>query len=628
MAVELPPGLLDIPTAKSMNRGTVNVIGLVVDSLPPKRSGGSSFVTTFTLKTSDFASDYWYGLKIRYFHDKQEFLPVPKVGEIALLRNLSLSQFNGATIGLSSSQSPAPWIVFEQDSRQGSGLSTRCSPSNKVPSPAEAAYARYLLTLYAEGRPTAIAATSSPCINVRGTVSTPGRRHSSLAKPDKFKLVKDVDYHSFVDIVGQAVKTFSEYEKFIIYVTDYTRNDNLFDYSLSNGDGRDGDEFSYTSHTKRQWRGPYGRMTLQVTLWEPHSGFARNNVKEDDYVLLRNVHIKLGRSSGVMEGALHTDRQFPSKIDVSLIDGSEPDERVKKLVQRKLEYWKQLKRSLAKEGKHQLPDGEDTGRKSKKNKGHTKNNKPQTGNHRTENIKPSVRPKRDELNPHIRSNYLATPTRTIQQILENETHWNTGPEGIEYQLPFQNLKYRASVRVVDFFPPNLEDFAVAYNSEYDMLDDAPESSDLSDSGGDFTDRRRRWEWRFCLLVEDAGPGILHAPGRKRERLKLFVTGPDAVFLLSIDAVNLRKNPRVLAELREKLFILWGDLEERKTSNPEAFNSNDNSSINAKPFACCIKEYGVRVASRSELGGNGAGEESSSKGFGWERRFRMFDTRIM
>lgn len=107
---------------------------------------------------------------------------------------------------------------------------------------------------------------------------------------------------------------------------------------------------------------------------------------------------------------------------------------------------------------------------------------------------------------------------------------NSGPEGVEYRLPFQNLRYKASVRVVDFFPPRLEDFAVAYNPEYAMLSDA-ESDEDSSMG------QQRWEWRFCLLVEDGGPNARYKKGENRDRLKLFVAGQDAVFLLGIDAVK-------------------------------------------------------------------------------------------
>ena len=127
---------------------------------------------------------------------------------------------------------------------------------------------------------------------------------------------------------------------------------------------------------------------------------------------------------------------------------------------------------------------------------------------------------------------------------------------------------------------------------------------------------------------------------------LFVWGFEAEGLESRLIHNalysLRKNDQALAELREKLFILWGDLEERKTReaaavppppppatsdavalpsstrtetavNKQAVSENSAAVPNrreikiknenrdgdggmplAKPFSCCVAEYGVRV----------------------------------
>lgn len=95
------------------------------------------------------------------------------------------------------------------------------------------------------------------------------------------------------------------------------------------------------------------------------------------------------------------------------------------------------------------------------------------------------------------------------------------------------------MRVVDFFPPNLEDFAVPYNSEQAMVADGnkPPDSDESDENLGYR-QAATWEWRFCLLVEDGGPGAPPlARGQKRERMQLFVADPDSIFLLGLDAVE-------------------------------------------------------------------------------------------
>ena len=41
----------------------------------------------------------------------------------------------------------------------------------------------------------------------------------------------------------------------------------------------------------------------------------------------------------------------------------------------------------------------------------------------------------------------------------------------------------------------------------------------------------KWEWRFCLLLEDANPSM----EKTKDRMKVFVADDDAVFLLQMDA---------------------------------------------------------------------------------------------
>lgn len=120
----------------------------------------------------------------------------------------------------------------------------------------------------------------------------------------------------------------------------------------------------------------------------------------------------------------------------------------------------------------------------------------------------------------------------ISQILRPR---NLKHGSLECDAPFSLEKYRADVRVVDFFPHRLEDFAVGRKpSEYDILSDgsADEDTDLEDdmrhfkSGKGF--KNRQWEWRFALQVEDAEPKGL------KERIWLMVDNHSAQYLLSLD----------------------------------------------------------------------------------------------
>ncbi|KAI9870419.1 MAG: hypothetical protein M1830_004277 [Pleopsidium flavum] len=130
------------------------------------------------------------------------------------------------------------------------------------------------------------------------------------------------------------------------------------------------------------------------------------------------------------------------------------------------------------------------------------------------------------------------------------------------------------------------------------------------------------------------------------RLKVLIAEQDAVMLLKMDAENLRENSMALASLREKLFILWGDLEERKAAEASALKPRDPnkgqtistldsrktsakaSTPVAKPFVCCLKEYGVRTRLVKSVNSDDSNDEAEEDGKGWERRFRMFGTVIM
>lgn len=105
-------------------------------------------------------------------------------------------------------------------------------------------------------------------------------------------------------------------------------------------------------------------------------------------------------------------------------------------------------------------------------------------------------------------------------------------------------------------------------------------------------------------------------------------------------------------LRERLFTLWGDLEEHKARKiaeqkaarkrrpgdiPPPMDSSDGEAdqtrgsgakakadepaVSNNPFTCCIKQYGVRVREDDPALAN-AGE-----GKRWERVFGLFGTKI-
>lgn len=109
---------------------------------------------------------------------------------------------------------------------------------------------------------------------------------------------------------------------------------------------------------------------------------------------------------------------------------------------------------------------------------------------------------------------------------------------MSYTLPFHNINSRTTVRVVDFFPPDLADFAVPCpkSSEYDILSDVEgdgsehESAPQSQSSNALDDERG-WEWRFGLVLEDTmGP-----KSEMKTTMEVYVASQDAEYLLKLDA---------------------------------------------------------------------------------------------
>jgi protection of telomeres protein 1 len=98
-----------------------------------------------------------------------------------------------------------------------------------------------------------------------------------------------------------------------------------------------------------------------------------------------------------------------------------------------------------------------------------------------------------------------------------------------------------------------------------------------------------WEWRFYLFVEDATPPI--TPGQPKMQMPLLVAGKDGEYLLDMAPSDLRTDPQKLGRLREKLFVLWGDLQEQKEARGNCDIATDIKP-SAKPFECLIKEYGI------------------------------------
>ena len=167
---------------------------------------------------------------------------------------------------------------------------------------------------------------------------------------EKFSLLKDVEVNCFYDILGEVIKVFdSQTGALTVYLTDYTENAQFFHHSWGEtgqpADARVGDEYGYTkSKTKKvdEWPGPFGKLSIQLTMFDENAEFVREKVKVGQWILLSNVRMKYGKTGEILEGALHSegDRVMVQVMELGGESGA-VDSRLKEAVHRK---WDEKKR--------------------------------------------------------------------------------------------------------------------------------------------------------------------------------------------------------------------------------------------------------------------------------------------
>lgn len=447
----------------------------------------------------------------------------------------------------------------------------------------------------------------------------------SLNVKDKFSVLKDVREHNFVDLVVRVVKDpFYSLDKATVWVTDYTENDAFYDHPIGASvlaeSGPDGDPFGYQKKKRPDedattaWPGPYGKRSLQMTCYPPHAGLIYEQVKAGSWVYFRNVQIKFGANNQNLEGFLRCPLNGSmGKVQVEVLDPTADPEninpRLKDAIRRRRDYEKEVrtqKRQLnevlrapqfipqSKRPAEDSVDGERSAKlpkssrqrrkerrkaKQREKAGQDALDKADSGHPLDEDDKKeeSSLEARLQLNPYIICENAEKPLTRMSRMLQSYTL----PDGCT--LPFINAKYRTVARVINFYPPCIEDFAVCCRtSEFDVLSDGGNSDSDSDaerlSGNDMDGGGDgKWEWRFALLLEDAFPSESPSTGTSTTTLQkptpariwVMVDNASAQLLTSLDASPLRRRPEDLSILREHLFSLWGDLEELKLNRAMA-----------------------------------------------------------
>ncbi|KAH8805697.1 hypothetical protein F5884DRAFT_800255 [Xylogone sp. PMI_703] len=586
---QLPQGfesiedILNMPTPRLKTGPLVNVIGFIKDHQPPIRSRGTDFKCSVEIK--DKSVEYSQcGIKIHIFAPEDKMPLFSGAAGDALLVRKAKTQMWAGIVSLVSNRATEFHII----------------PASRIPQSMSGVRANLWRSYAQKGRyPTALETEYVIWANTfKENMSLPSaevfeeRAIRAMSVKQKFSLLKDVKSEAFHDILGEVVKVFDgSGESLTVYLSDYTANSSFYNYAWSGVDGeisREGDEYGYVSKLKKapkEWPGPYGKLTIQLTLWDGHAAFVREKVKIGQWVLLKNVQFKIG-ALGCLEGYLRGDRHtFEGKIQVEIMqrresedqdeDYSENYARWKEGIRRKYEWEEKFKRQIK-----QLRDDAAGGFAEKRKLDGTEKN----GSKRRRKEKREAafakaaaaanKAKEIDLNENVKCNHPDISVSTIKEILEPEILPSTSEAEEVRVSPFTVAKYRANVNVVDYFPDKIEDFAVGRRlSDYDMLSDysGGEDSDVEEDMRNFRDgkgfRERVWEWRFALQVEEARKKDEVGNAKEKERMWLMVDNQAAQMLLGLeeDAANLRKTPGLLSKLKEQLFKLWGNLEEHKSS---------------------------------------------------------------
>jgi protection of telomeres protein 1 len=511
------------------------------------------------------------------------------------------------------------------------------------------------------------------------------RAAQSLHAKDKFSLLENVRQDRFYNVIVQIVRPpYDLGDKATIWVTDFTENGAFFDRSSDSlGDDlmdntesvASGDPLGYTSRFRPvkpavepgQILGPHGKRCMQVTCYEPHATRVRDLATAGSWVLLSNLQVKYGHNGNNLEGFLREDRHVShSRVQVQILnpkdDLGDIDPRLVNAIRRKRDYEKkqktqpnqaggQLDDHIGKRKRQSEPaESKPLNSKQKRRKERAEERKRAAEEAATASLNKQGRPCLVPLHPPcsnlrtVRCEHMNQPTTPIAKILETPIYKTTSMgQPLEIKMPFNCVKYRAAVRVIDFYPHELEAFASLRKvSEYDCLNDTGSgASSDSDIG---PDDEVIWEWRFALRLQDA------AKAPQQTSTWIMVDNLDAQLLLSLDACDLKSDPETLNKLRERLFLLWGNLEEIKTlkkKNEEerrkridqppldssdvegavAKPSNkapqqDGLALQNRPFSCCIHQYGVKVPEPNHL------KADAGRGRSWKQMFGLFGTQII
>jgi protection-of-telomeres protein 1 len=522
-----PNGFTAISAAKNPN-DIVDLLGVIVSIKEPRKTRGTDWVLDFTIQ-DEFDADAVGGdasVNVRVFRPSPERLPkISGTGDVALLRGFKLSSW-GVRVD-------AVWVIRS---------AYFIFPSAGIPVPElSQAYQAGTLTLpyshsesFGAKHPTSheqmavIQMKRQASGSVQQVKQFAATNSVRVTASDKLSLIKDLEFNKFNDVRAQVVNIYYTNQGTVdLKVTDYTENEHLFLYV-------DPDDEDYRFQ-RQDWKGPFGQYTFNVLLYGPNAVFAREQLAVGDYVFLKNVHTKMSVANK-LEGVLHEDKVRPGQVDIrKLINASD----IAEINQRRDAYEKTRKKKSAFEellNEPKKPSAKASANKKVAKKAKQRMQKEQEQKELQEQAE-EYEAKRSGVNLNsqcidhvfrlrltgtVRAAFPEAQLSTISEIIYNSHLHAQTPKYNDFEFPFLNSRHRSRVRVVDFFPPELEMFAHCTN------DPAWDKRARKQDGSGI---KSKWEWGFVLLLEDAKI----PPNTVSEKLRVIVGNDSAQYLLNMDA---------------------------------------------------------------------------------------------
>jgi protection-of-telomeres protein 1 len=336
-----------------------NVIGVLVSYSEPRKSsaGGGDWCLNFSLQ-DDYASGSVGGVSsitCRFFKSTLDRFPkISGIGDVVLLRAFKLTtwkhrvdlvgSYASGMIVFPGSRIPVPEL--SQDFQAGSQkLPCDTAANTKPASPAEQMAVIHLKHASSGSEPQ----LQQHAATVTAKASTSKKR----------ALIKDLEFNRFYEIRAQVVNTYYHptAPQVDLKVSDYTENKDLYYY----GDPEKDEGWEVLN---RQWKGPFGYLTMNVTLFDANASWVRVNVVEGDFVYIRNVLIR-NSPANKLEGRVHQDRQNENQVDIRHLKHSSD---IQEINERRAAYEKQRGSNTAFSALQNVPDKPSTKTTSDKRK--------------------------------------------------------------------------------------------------------------------------------------------------------------------------------------------------------------------------------------------------------------------